>query len=318
MFPNFRLMIATVFASVLALICGFGVFATLHVRHEPFVRLPPAIPPLQLLADNSVTLSVSAAEPFGHLFQSGEREGGGGLAALPYSAIQPTAAATKAVLPAADDHDSPASEREPVTLPADAGDAAVPAQQAAVGGTAQDRKPDEAAQATKPDEAAPVTKPDAAAPERQPDPAAAETANAQAAPAAPTVASGGPAAAEPPSEEAQPAEQTTKSETEAASSTIEPAPATPETDTALEKNTERPRVAAKAHITRRVRVGAIASKQHGKRNSTLSVTTFVTAPQSWSEQGRRQAATTERSRTTATPSGSSTAMGGPFVSAPNE
>ena len=48
MFPNFRLMIAAVAASVVALSCGFGVFAALRVNHEPLARLPPATAPLQL------------------------------------------------------------------------------------------------------------------------------------------------------------------------------------------------------------------------------------------------------------------------------
>jgi hypothetical protein len=52
MFPNVRLMIAATLASVVALICGFGVFAVFHVGHEPLVRLPAATAPLQLVADN--------------------------------------------------------------------------------------------------------------------------------------------------------------------------------------------------------------------------------------------------------------------------
>jgi hypothetical protein len=47
MSPNFRLMIAAVAASVVALSCGFGVFAALRVNHEPLARLPPATAPLQ-------------------------------------------------------------------------------------------------------------------------------------------------------------------------------------------------------------------------------------------------------------------------------
>jgi hypothetical protein len=71
MFPNVRLMIAAMVASVVALSCGFGVFAAFRVNHEPLVRLPRATAPLQLLADNTITASVvvAAARPFDHRFQ---------------------------------------------------------------------------------------------------------------------------------------------------------------------------------------------------------------------------------------------------------
>ena len=49
MFPNFRLMIAAAFASVVVLVSAFGVFASFHVSHRPLVRLPSANASLQLL-----------------------------------------------------------------------------------------------------------------------------------------------------------------------------------------------------------------------------------------------------------------------------
>ena len=45
MFPNVRLMIVATLASVVALICGFGMFAVFRVSHEPFVRVPAATAP---------------------------------------------------------------------------------------------------------------------------------------------------------------------------------------------------------------------------------------------------------------------------------
>jgi hypothetical protein len=48
MFPDFRLMIAAVLTSVVALSGGFGVFAALRINHEPLSRLPSATAPLQL------------------------------------------------------------------------------------------------------------------------------------------------------------------------------------------------------------------------------------------------------------------------------
>ena len=64
MFPNIRLMIAAIVASIVALSCGFGVFAAFRVNHEPLVRLPPVTAPLQLIAGNSAAVAVAAAEPF--------------------------------------------------------------------------------------------------------------------------------------------------------------------------------------------------------------------------------------------------------------
>jgi hypothetical protein len=52
MFPDFRLMIAAVLTSVVALSGGFGVFAALRINHEPLSRLPSATAPLQLVPDN--------------------------------------------------------------------------------------------------------------------------------------------------------------------------------------------------------------------------------------------------------------------------
>jgi hypothetical protein len=54
MFPIVRLMIAATLASIVALICGFGLLAVFRVSHDPFVRLPAATARLQLVADNGV------------------------------------------------------------------------------------------------------------------------------------------------------------------------------------------------------------------------------------------------------------------------
>ena len=50
MFPNVRLLIAAVVASVVALSCGFALFATFRVNHEPLSRLATGAAPLQLAA----------------------------------------------------------------------------------------------------------------------------------------------------------------------------------------------------------------------------------------------------------------------------
>jgi hypothetical protein len=61
MFPNVRLMIGAMFASVFALSCGFGVFAEFRVNHEPLVRLPAVSAPLQLAANYAAPVLVAAA-----------------------------------------------------------------------------------------------------------------------------------------------------------------------------------------------------------------------------------------------------------------
>ena len=71
MLPNVRLMIAATLASVVALICGFGMFAVFRVNHEPFARLPAATAPLLLVADNATIAPAryALAEPFDARFQ---------------------------------------------------------------------------------------------------------------------------------------------------------------------------------------------------------------------------------------------------------
>jgi hypothetical protein len=65
MFPNVRLLIAAMIATVVVLSWGFGMFAALRANHEPFARLPSGAAPLQLLASLSPSppIIVAAAEP---------------------------------------------------------------------------------------------------------------------------------------------------------------------------------------------------------------------------------------------------------------
>jgi len=58
MLPNVRLLIAAMLASVLVLICGFGVFAAFRVSRDPIAHLPVAAPPSQLLAETSRLIAV--------------------------------------------------------------------------------------------------------------------------------------------------------------------------------------------------------------------------------------------------------------------
>ena len=70
MFPNVRLLIAAVVASVVALSCGFAMFATFRVNHEPLSRLASGAAPLQLAAGNPIpSVAMPApADSFGNRF----------------------------------------------------------------------------------------------------------------------------------------------------------------------------------------------------------------------------------------------------------
>ena len=228
MFPNFRLMIAAVAASVVALSCGFGVFAALRVNHEPLARLPAATAPLQLVPDKVAGPALLSASPS----PVGEPEIAAAAPDVPAgesaphesdqtpsaaSAAEPEAVASiaeakteaaaqpadppatrSAALPA-DDHPSSAAEPEPVPVaagsatPAASGEAAV----AAAGDKANIEKPADAT-----GEPVPAATPNVAALERP----AADT--DQTAPA--------------PADQTQPVERTAS--TEQAASTEQPAP----------------------------------------------------------------------------------------------
>jgi hypothetical protein len=64
MFPTLRLLIGALFASVIALCGGFGVFAAFRVNHEPLGRLPADTGALQLVADAPVRPALTWGVPF--------------------------------------------------------------------------------------------------------------------------------------------------------------------------------------------------------------------------------------------------------------
>lgn len=61
MFPNMRLLIAATFASIVALICGFGMIAALRVGPAPPVRLPPASMTGLAIDDGATSIMAFAA-----------------------------------------------------------------------------------------------------------------------------------------------------------------------------------------------------------------------------------------------------------------
>jgi hypothetical protein len=189
MFPDVRLMIAAVAASVVALSCGFGVFAALRVNHEPLARLPPATAPLQLVANNTAAPVPPPARPspVGEPeIATAAPEAPAGESAHPESdqtpsassAAEPEAVAsmakektetaaqpvdppvTNSITLAADDHPSGAAEPEPVPVAAGGGATSV-----ASGGAAA-AAADDGANAEKPAavaaEPVPATMPDVA------------------------------------------------------------------------------------------------------------------------------------------------------------
>ena len=82
MFPDIRLLIVAVVASVVALSCGFGLFAALRVNHEPLARQQTDTAPLHLLpADiTALSMTVAAVETLDRSIEMGEGRRGDDVA----------------------------------------------------------------------------------------------------------------------------------------------------------------------------------------------------------------------------------------------
>jgi hypothetical protein len=167
MFPNVRLMIAAIAASIIALSCGFGLFAAFRVSHEPLARMPATSPPLQFAA-NSPGLAGWAA------------------AAVPVSA-QPTVIQTALTQRAADiapdaeaaDNREPAMSMIPA-MPVAANEAATEATGSAVSQPKSEPLPDAPASSdAAPPQIATVAPADTPMPAADATPPAAVTASAQ-------------------------------------------------------------------------------------------------------------------------------------------
>jgi hypothetical protein len=61
MLPSLRLLIAAMSATVVVLMCGFGVFAAFRVSYDPIAHLPATAAPLQLFAETEVAFSAVVA-----------------------------------------------------------------------------------------------------------------------------------------------------------------------------------------------------------------------------------------------------------------
>ena len=71
MFPNIRLMIVAVLASILGISCALGLFAEFRVSHDSFLRESNASAPIQLGANDAAPARVmNTAVPFEFRFQA--------------------------------------------------------------------------------------------------------------------------------------------------------------------------------------------------------------------------------------------------------
>ena len=68
MFPNVRLMIVAVLASIMGIVCALGLFAEFRVSHDSFLRETNAGAPLQLGSGGPPATLISAAATFGIRF----------------------------------------------------------------------------------------------------------------------------------------------------------------------------------------------------------------------------------------------------------
>lgn len=63
MFPNIRVMIAALLASIAGISCGLGALAAFRVNHQPFTRMESANPPLQLAFGTGLPEEVTDGRP---------------------------------------------------------------------------------------------------------------------------------------------------------------------------------------------------------------------------------------------------------------
>jgi hypothetical protein len=239
MFPNVRHLIAAVVASIVALSCGFAMFAAFRVNHEPLSRFAAGAAPLQLAAGNPMpgVAMPMPADSFGNRFPLDQADSAG------------TSTEVTLRQPGHDDGVEPPSAVASTTATAPATDTGKPAQPAPVAqapAAVPDAKPDEVA--VTPSESPP------AAPS-EPAPAATET-----------------AATEPPAEPAAPAEQAAptaqasqesnqESNTDNKPDTATTTAAEPPAPEAHPKAAHRHRVAAKAQHARQARLAVLPGGQ---------------------------------------------------------
>lgn len=274
MFPNVRLMIVAVLASIMGISCALGLFAELRVSHDSFLRESNAGAPLRLSSDGPPAAVMNAAATFGVRFAAQPSpptaEGTGSSHAfdrtgavetlhatpLPRAEPEPTAApvSTSATAPAPAPQIATAPQPAAAAATADSARvAAVPAavssspSQSAASGVAQNPEPkaaDNKTAETKPADSTPTRSADSKPAEAKP----AETKPAETKPADSTPA--GTADSKP--ARAKPADTVADRTPAASHSAEEPAPAQskPESRRAAERAAA---AAARKHVTVRYR-----------------------------------------------------------------
>ena len=273
MFPNVRLLIGAMIASVVVLSCGFGVFAAFRVNHEPLARLPSVTAPVQLVADEPAAASetIATEETFGSRFQFS-------LSEIGDEDAEDTASIAPAAVPPA----------------APAPSAAEPAERTAL---TDDEPNASSAPLSEADEKLPVPQ-DTHAPETGGDPVADGAARVAVAPATDQ---------SPPAEEPAQANQEIEAVPVAAPETAAKPTAKAARRTAR-KVVKRQRVAVKTYRAHRSRAHAIARSRSTDQNAAFAQPVFQSAPpDTFSARpgnARRIARRTAARRT---------AVGGPFV-----
>ncbi len=286
MLPNVRLMIAAMFAAVLMLICGFGMFASFRVSHAPLERVASASS-LHLFTaqDAPPPLTVTAAAPFNHRFEI-VGPGSRSVSALAYAAPEPVEQpAMKFVAPAVDTPEQNATQ--PATEPTSPAPESV----------------DVPTQQVPSSEAAPETKPE--------ETLAAATSSGPPADQ-PTIALVEPSIAAAP-EPAQPPAPTEEAAVSFAPPAVEPVRTMPDLTTNAAQKTEKKVKHARTHRFRKPPAVAEAS-------IFATQTTFQTAAGWWAPQEPPKApAKIPRSKIIAKiPADATYGTGGPFVSVPKQ
>jgi hypothetical protein len=324
MFPNFRLLVVATLASIVLLICGLGMFATVRVGHAPLLRPVVATVSPQALADNMASgpLAFAPSESFHRRFEMGGTGRSDAVAAFTrFLARRENVESPPAASPAAPEPGAIAAKEQPtaIEMPKDVPVAAttatdMPAAKAVPIAT-------DAAVASLPGaNVEPAPPPEAATPPAVTPTAAIEAAPTEAVTPAPEAATP-PAVTPAAAVEASPPQPAEPAPVQAASV---PA-AEPEQQPASVKPAAIAVPDSKARKTESNRAGAepahAAAKPHRKHRAATETAmqeqqpTFVTAPpdQQWQMAQPRPAKARRRSVAVSKTDNTATGIGGPFV-----
>lgn len=303
MFPDLRLLIGALAASIAALCCGFGVFAAFRVNHEPLSRLPVATAPLQLVINEAATPRQTWGAPVGALVPLNVSDvpttqpafSSAHPAAIEAARVSTAAAKTTAVVAAPRQHASSPPTQTASANPANPAAPAIhspPAEAKPAASTAP--SPAASSGSVPPAETLPAKS-------QATPPAAAANESASAAIAAIAAIDSAPAQA---SSGAQPAEGSV-SMPEARPAAISEATPSEKVRRAIAKAVERRRIAAKRRLVRKPPASIVA--QFGGDTSTFQDPVFQSAPDAQSGPAAR----TRAAKRTANSGGTSNSFAWP-------